>query len=154
MGGFFFTFGTQTTFGFDIFIPVFFAIVIAELFAWLNVFDGRNIDATLGSVWFAVGTTGVVDIPSDVFASGAIDMTIARCLKEVSSATTIGLSGSDDFSKVFNDTFPFLDRDLGKETKSIDTFLYSKFFGSRIFRNVFESGHSARIIHATASRYQ
>lgn len=80
-------------------------------------------------------------------------MTIGRSLKEVSPATTICFCSGDHFTDVLDDTFTFFDRDFGKQTKSIDTFFDSEFFGGGIFGDVF-GGHSVEIIHATYCRYQ
>lgn len=48
---------TTTSFGFDVLVPVFFAVVVAELFTWFDVLDCRDIHTTFCSVRLAVGAT-------------------------------------------------------------------------------------------------
>lgn len=139
------TLGTEAALGFDVLIPVFFAVVVAEFFSWSDIFDRGYVDSPRCCIGFTIRTTRVVDVASDVLACGAIDMTVGRCFKKVSPTAPVGFSSSDDFSEVFDDALTFFDWYLGKESEAVDTTFDDEIVRSFVFGDVFAGSHERKV---------
>ena len=57
----------------DVFVGVFFAVVVGELFSRADVAPRLDEDATLADLRLTVGPTGVVDIAGDVVSPLSVD---------------------------------------------------------------------------------
>ena len=56
----------QAALGLYVFVEIFFAVVVGQLFPFFYFAQGRNIDVPAGAVGLAVGRAGVVDVAGNV----------------------------------------------------------------------------------------
>lgn len=103
------------------------SVVVGEL---LSGFDGAlrlDMDLLLILVYFgvAVGTAGVIDVPSDVFATNTVDIEVFLNREEVRAAAAVCLFFVEAFARVLDDMLFLLSRGERIESEA----------GTRFFNN-------------------
>ena len=94
----------------DVFVKIFLAVVVRELFARLDVAGGADFDA-LGVLnrLAVVADARMVDVPRDVFAASAVNRPILAQRKQIFTAFFIGLVVGQERACVFDDERTFFD---------------------------------------------
>lgn len=96
------------------FIEIFLAVVVGELFTGFDRASGVDEDFVTFYLDFAVRAAGMVDVPRDVFARGAVDGFAIPNFKKVFSTDPIGLIFGNDVTPVLNNESALWDGDVGK----------------------------------------
>jgi len=58
--------GANTAFGFDVFVPIFFAVVVGDLFAEHDILLRLDPNMPLQNLRFGIRATGMIEIPCSV----------------------------------------------------------------------------------------
>ncbi len=103
------------TVGLNVFIKIFFAIVIGELFTNLDILDGVDKHLPFHDVWLAVWLTRMIDIAGEVVALSTVDSLTAIYFKKVFTITYILFFFRNFATKIFNDSLPFFVRTSSEE---------------------------------------
>lgn len=100
------------------FIPVFFSIVIGELFSRFDVLARKHKDPSFVRLYLTIRTTRMIDVSRCVKPWTSIDSLFLGDFKKILTAACIFFPSFDDAPHVFNDTGTFLNRRKGKETNA------------------------------------
>ena len=85
-------------------IHVVFPVIVAKFFSCLYVSAGMDVDTFSIGDGFAVGFTGMVDVPGDIVTSAAIDGPLGVWnFEEIEASLSVSLFLSEKRSKVFDD---------------------------------------------------
>jgi len=88
---------------------VFLAVIVSQLFSGFNRLDGKDVHPILDLARLAIGSTGVVDVPSQVFSGPAgYGLTVAQ-VEQVAAIDFVGCLIVDYLAPVFNDEAVFRD---------------------------------------------
>lgn len=99
--------GAATAVGPDMFVEIFLAVVVAELIPRFDILDGVDENTPPFYFRFAVGLTGMIDIPRDILTHRAVDRLPAMYLEEILAATAVLFGTRKHTADIFNDTLTF-----------------------------------------------
>ena len=97
---------TATAMRFDVFIDIFFAVVIGKLLTCFNKADCIDENMTTLYLWVTIRAAGMIDIAGNVRARRAVNRLPGVHLKEVFAAARVRLGVRDRSTDVFNTCAP------------------------------------------------
>lgn len=91
-------------------VPIFFAIIIAELFSRFYVPLGDDKNTFVVFLWLAIRGAGMIDVACDILSVAAIDGQTLVKLEEIFATTADHFFFSDYRAPIFGYDFPLLHR--------------------------------------------
>lgn len=122
-------FRTATAVRLNVFVKIFFTIVVGELFALFDIPDRIDENASAFYLWVTVGTTGMIDIACDVCTSRAVNRSARIHFKEVLATARVFLSVCEGPTNIFNDARPFPEGTCREEPEPSARLPHPKSFG-------------------------
>lgn len=111
---------------FDVLVEIFLAVIIRDLLAGADGFDGEDVDAVADSPGFRVGAAAMVYIACNVFAIGAIYRIAVFDIEQIPSAYKVSLIGGHELSPILNNKTSLRDILRGKETVPSEALAYAQ----------------------------
>lgn len=102
----------------DVFLPIFFTIIVEEFFAQCNLPRGLDPDMTVDHITFGVGTAGMINIARCIETRGAINIHVLIDVENVEVTFIILRLVNNDSADIFNDLLPLRDRLHSKKPES------------------------------------
>ncbi len=102
---------------FDKFVIILLAVVVAELFAGLDISLGINENALARLGRFAVWFACVVQITTSIVSLCSVNSPLFVDIKQIAAAAAIGFLIRNDFTGVFDDKCALWDECFGIESK-------------------------------------
>lgn len=95
---------TATPMRLDVGFKVVFTVVVGYFFTSSNTFLGTNVDPVIGLIMFSfcIGFAGVVNVPSSVLASLAVDGELIGHNKQIPPTASVSFVGRDPFTGVLD----------------------------------------------------